>query len=204
MTECKEKIMKKLQYTLCFQEPLLGAIPKNPEIYKQYIMKRAALEDEEIAKEVNSVESVEESGWTGFHWDDAGIFLFDYVVKGFLKDACGVLRRAQGTESIKLKAYKKVIDGLLFIAPRKLRLELPAGEEIGIVERPLRTSGPTGDRVALARSDSCPPGTKVSFDLVVLGEVGEKLLTEWFDYGALRGLGQWRNAGYGSFTYELR
>jgi hypothetical protein len=195
--------MKKHHFTLCFKEPLLGCTPKNQDIYKQYIMTRAALDDEQIAEEMNSVESMEEKGWTGFHQDEAGIFLFDYVIKGFLKDACGTLRRAKGTESMKLKAYKKVIDGLVFITPRKIRLELPEGGEIGVIERPLRTSGPTGDRVALARSDTCPAGTKITFDLTILGEVSEKLQTEWFDYGALRGLGQWRNAGYGSFTYEL-
>jgi hypothetical protein len=34
--------------------------------------------------------------------------------------------------------------------------------------------------------------------------VTKAVLKEWLDYGALRGLGQWRNAGYGAFTYEVQ
>ena len=26
---------------------------------------------------------------------------------------------------------------------------------------------------------------------------------EWLDYGALRGIGQWRNSGKGRYTYEI-
>jgi hypothetical protein len=57
--------------------------------------------------------------------------------------------------------------------------------------------------VALARSDTAPEGTVIEFDLIILGKVDKALLEEWFGYGRLRGLGQWRNAGYGSFEYEL-
>ena len=29
------------------------------------------------------------------------------------------------------------------------------------------------------------------------------LLEEWLTYGSDRGLGQWRNGGYGAFRYEI-
>ena len=57
--------------------------------------------------------------------------------------------------------------------------------------------------MALARSDTAPVGSWIEFELWIMGAVPKTLLTEWFDYGALRGLGQWRNAGYGTFTYEM-
>jgi len=47
-------------------------------------------------------------------------------------------------------------------------------------------------------------GTAMAFTVQVLGGVSESLLREWLDYGALRGLGQWRNASYGRFTYTLK
>jgi hypothetical protein len=55
----------------------------------------------------------------------------------------------------------------------------------------------------LARSDSAPAGTSIEFNLLILGGVSHKLLIEWLEYGKLRGLGQWRNAGWGRFSYEL-
>jgi hypothetical protein len=95
------------------------------------------------------------------------------VIKGFFKDACGMLRRVKGSGSSKLRAYKKEIDGLVFVTPRQIPLVLPEGAELGLLERP-----------------------------VLGGGIGDDLLREWFNYGALRGLGQWRNASYGRFEWE--
>ena len=33
--------------------------------------------------------------------------------------------------------------------------------------------------------------------------VPREAVIEWLDYGKRRGLGQWRNGGWGAFTYEL-
>lgn len=196
--------MERYAVTLTFTEPILGTVPKDPDVYAKYIQGVAAnLGDEEAAQELETVEASEEKGWTGFHMLNGAPILYDYVIKGFFKDACGMLRRAEGTESKGLTAYKKVVDGLVFITPRQIPLELPGGAEMGALERPLRAQTAQGERVALARSDTCPPGTMLSFTVTVLGQVSEALLTEWFDYGALRGLGQWRNASYGRFVYEM-
>lgn len=195
--------MDKYHVRLTLEEDILGTVPKDKDVYAAYIATRAALDDETLAEELASVETIEEKGWTGFHTEDGKPFLYDYVIKGFCKDACGMLRRVKGTESKKLTAYRKVIDGLVFPTPRKIRLVLPEGTKLGICERPLRAQTAQGERVALARSDTCPPGTVIEFDLVILGGVSEALLREWLDYGALRGLGQWRNSGKGRFGYEL-
>lgn len=195
--------MNQYRITLTFTEPLLGTVPKDPEIYSSHVMSKAALSDEQIAEELRSIEVVEEKGWTGFHQDDGHPFLYDYVLKGFLKDACGMLRRATGTRSSKLNAYKKVIDGLVFVEPRKIPLELK-DQKLGVLERPLRAQTAQGERVALARSDYAPAGTEITFELTILGQVPMTLLEEWLDYGKLRGLGQWRNGGYGAFVYTIQ
>ena len=89
-----------------------------------------------------------------------------------------MLRRGKGTRSSKIRAYKKNIDGLVFIRPRKVFYRLQDGAEIGMIERPLRASTAQGERVALARSDSLPAGTEMEFEIHVIpnSSVGEKEL----------------------------
>jgi len=202
--------MDKYKIEVTFTEQVLGAIPKDKDTYMRYVIGRAKKEgveltEEQIKQEANTVEEMEETGWTGFHTKDGEPFEYDYVWLGFFKDACGMLRRGDDTLSAKIRAYKKNIDGLVFIKPRQIFYEMPDGTEMGIIERPLRASTPQGERVALARSDTLPVGTKMSFEVWIIpnSDVDEEVLREWLDYGALRGLRQWRNAGYGTFTYEL-
>ena len=194
--------MKTYHVVLTFNEPLLGAVPKNKELYADFIAKKAP-PGQKTDDEVASVEEMDEKGRTGFHEDEDGApILYDYVVKGFFKDACGMLRRVTGSRSAALKAHKKVIDGLVFIAPRQIPIDLNGGE-LFVLERPLRAQTAQGERVALAVSDAAPAGSSIEFDVVLLGGVTKALLKDWLDYGSLRGLGQWRNAGYGRFTYQL-
>ena len=195
--------MDRYHVKLIFTEPLLGTVPKDPDVYSTHIMSKAALTDEQVAEELASVEHSEEKGWTGFHKTDAGHpFLYDYVIKGFFKDACSMLRRSTDFKSSRLTAHKKIIDGLVFVLPRKIQLELN-GRDLSVLERPLRAQTAQGERVALARSDIALAGTTIDFSLKILGSVKQGLLEEWFGYGSFRGLGQWRNAGYGRFDYTL-
>ncbi len=206
--------MDKYAVKLTLTEPMLGTVPKDPEIYAAYVQTKAIREakktgieltDEQLQQEVASVTEagLEEKGWTGFHEVDGNPILYDYVCKGFLKEACGILRRVSESRSSKLSAYKKVVDGMVFIKPRQITIGLPWGTELGVLERPLRAQTAQGERVALARSDTAPIGTMIEFEVQVLGVVTKALLEDWFDYGQFKGLGQWRNGGYGRFTYEL-
>lgn len=195
--------MDTFKIRITFTEPLLGAVPKDPDVYASYIATQAALTDEAIAEELATVEAIEEKGWTGFHMLDGTPILYDYVIKGFFKDACGMLRRVPGTKSAgaAMKAYKKIIDGLVFVTPRQIVLE-PSGD-CYLMERPLRAQTAQGERVTLARSDAYPAGTAFTFVVTLLGGADEATLREWLDYGALRGFGQWRNGGYGRFSYSI-
>jgi hypothetical protein len=187
----------KVQVT--FTAPLLGAVTKNKQIYTDYQASKAPeLPEDEIETVPDG-----EKGTTGFHEIDGSPILYDYVVKGFFKDACGMLRRDKTSESFKLKAYKKIIDGLVFVTPRQIPIVLPDGEGLSVLERPLRASTAQGERIALARSDTAPIGTMFEFTLEILGPDITAALVEWLDYGRLRGFGQWRNSGYGRFTYEI-
>jgi hypothetical protein len=123
-------------------------------------------------------------------------------VKGFFKDACYMLRKIEGSKSKKLTTYKKEIDGLIFPEPRNITLELPDGEEVRILQRPLRAQTAQGERVALAASEMLPAGTTCDFRVVMMDDRKALMdaVAEWFGYGRYRGIGQWRNAGYGAFV----
>ena len=131
----------------------------------------------------------------------------DEMVK--IKSACGFLRKVKGTKSEKIKAYKKIIDGLIKVYPDKsdssgryLTLHLPEGTEIGNCQRPLRAQTMQGERVALANSETVPAGTWFECDVCVWDDNLWDTVEEWLDYGEFNGLGQWRSSGKGSFKWE--
>jgi hypothetical protein len=189
---------KTLHFVLEFQEELLGTASANPEVHREFIASKAPnaqSTEEEVA--ALGVEGVVEKGMTIFHKHEGKPFIFDYVIKGFCKDACSMLSRVPGTLSSKLKAHKKVIDGLIFPQPRRIMLQLPKGGAIGNNQRPLRAQTAQGERIALANSETVPAGTRIAFEMYLLDEGLESLVLEWFEYAKLRGFGAWRNASHG-------
>ena len=196
--------MKKLKCKVTYIEPLLGTASANPELHSAYIASKApdaaSIEDEVAAI---GAEAVEERAMTVFpRMDDGTPFTYDYQWKGFFKESCAMLRRADGYRSKKLTAFKKVIDGLVFVTPRKIALVLPEGAEVSEMQRPLRASTPQGERVALAHSEVVPEGTTQTLTIQILKDDLEPLVREWMEYGELHGTGQWRNASWGRFETE--
>ena len=159
-------------------------------IREEYIASKAPdakSREEEIAA-LGVAEVVEKSMTVFPTLEDGTPFLWDYQVKGFFKDACGVLKKVSGTASSKIKAYKKEIDGLVFVEERKIPYEFKGG--MGECQRPLRASTPQGERVALAHSETVPAGATVEFTIVILKDDMETAVREWLDYGRLRGICQ--------------
>ena len=196
--------MKTLHVEVEFLEELLGTASANPDIHKEFIASQAPdapSRKEEVA--AIGPEAVEEKAMTIFPKEDGEPFTWDYQWKGYFKDSCGMLRRADKTKSAKLKAYKKEIDGLIFVKPRKIPLVLPEGGTIGECQRPLRASTAQGERIALAHSETVPAGTKQAFDVVLLRDDLEDLVREWLEYGRYHGTGQWRNSGKGRFVCTI-
>lgn len=192
--------MKTIKVRLQFNEELLGTASANPEIHSDYIASLAP-DAESRAEEVASVGAAEvaEKAMTIFPRNENGQpILFDYQIKGFFKDSCGVLRKVKGTKSEKIKAYKKEIDGLVFVSPRMIVLNMPG--EMGNCQRPLRASTAQGERIALANSEAAPAGTWIEFDVKCYTDTMHDAVYEWLDYGEDRGIGQWRNSGKGRFT----
>lgn len=211
--------MKVIRARLKFFEPIMGTAPLEEEIYKDYIASKAdpPLEKEKLDDETDTLPDEDDQplrGKTVFHrLEDDSPFIYDYQIKGFFKDACAMLSRIivkdeKGkkkkplNESGKLTAYKKVIDGLIFVFPRKIKIEMPDGVELRESCRPLRASTPKGERVALSYSEEISAGAYIDIEIKCLSDDLENAVREWLDYGELRGLGQWRNSGMGRFTWE--
>jgi hypothetical protein len=194
--------LKKLSIRLTFTEPLLGTVAMDKQLYSRYVASLAP--EKRTDDELETVPDLDDIS-RGFHRDDAGRpLVYDYVVKGFFKDALSMLKRDSTSPAAAVKAHKKVIDGMVFVEPRRIPLVLPPGGEITWLERPLRAQTAQGERIALARSECAPAGTSLAFAVVLLGtEFGRDLLEECLAYGSFRGLGQWRNASYGRFDYEI-
>lgn len=203
-----------MKVKITFLEPVLGTWPNNKNIAEEFIASKApdaSTVEEEIA--ALGIDAVTEKGKTVFPRNEAGEpVLYDYQVKGFFKDACGMLRRVGGKDektgkkkaanlSGKLTAYKSVIDGLIFVQPRMIPIQVNG--EIGDCQRPLRAQTMQGERVSLANSEEIPEGSSAEFEVICLEKDHEAVVQEWLDYGILRGIGQWRNSGKGRFTYEI-
>jgi hypothetical protein len=60
-----------------------------------------------------------------------------------------------------------------------------------------------GERVALAESEQIGAGATVEFEIRMLADNLRDTIVQALDYGALKGLGQWRNGGFGKFTYQI-
>lgn len=203
---------EKMKIRITFLEESLGTSSSNPDIHREFIASKSedALKIEEEVKAL-SVDGVVDKAMTVFPRKDGCPAVWDYQIKGYFKSCCGMLARAKGTLSSGLTAYKKIIDGLIFVSPRLIKLNLPAGGVVGECQRPLRAQTAQGERVALAHSETVPAGTTLEFEVrwfVLKGAKKKgspdlaKCIREWLDYGVLRGFSQWTNSGKGRFEWE--
>jgi hypothetical protein len=192
--------VRKAKVTIRLMEDLLGTVPMNKDVYATYIeSKRPAPPEGEnhVDAETETVtEDLETRGWTSFHQDDEGVFLYDYVVKGFIKNAANVLK-----DQLAIKNLRSKLTDNIFVFPRRLHL----GKEMpdGLLERPLRGMTAQGPRVSLARSSTVNAGTEISFEIRMIPhkekEINWQLIRDLLEYGQYSGLGQFRNGGYGRF-----
>lgn len=200
--------MKEIKVKITFEERCLGTANNNKEIHEEFIASKAPdaiSREEEIA--AIGVDEVIEKGTTVFpRNEDGGPIFWDYQIKGFLKEACASLQRCKkesfATATNKIKAYKKVIDKNIFIEPRAIDIDMKGGV-ITHLQRPLRGQTAQGERVSLANSEVVPEGSEIICYIVSLNDDLEAAIIEWLDFGYFSGIGQWRNASFGRFDYEI-
>lgn len=195
-------------YRLTGLTPILGSAPASKAIRTQYIASKAPT-DELRAEEEAAPFDLDEKGLTVFNRDSRDqLCLMGYQIKGFLKAALLALKA-----QCKIAAPKSKIDNLVFVEPRYIPLTRegkPLREEDDVLERPLRAQTMQGERVTLAASELVEDPWQITIEVSMVPSAGtarSEALT-WdaletaLDYGAYHGLGQWRNADYGRFTWE--
>ena len=118
--------MTEIRVRVTTTEEMLGTASANPDIHEEFIASKAPdakSTEEEIA--AIGVEEAFEKQMTVFPRVDGNPIMWDYQWKGFFKDTCSALRKItgeHGTESSKIKAFKKEIDGLIFVFPRAIQI----------------------------------------------------------------------------------
>lgn len=204
--------MKEMKVRITFTEPVLGTKPSDPEIHSHFVASKAP-DAKTMAEEVAALgaEAVEEKGKTVFpKMEDGTPFLWDYQLKGFLKEAARTMKKVTGSKTSKATAYIKTVDNFVFVfgpykdRERVLPLYTPVDLDLLATDcqRPLRAQTPQGERIALAHSEEAPAGTYFECTIMCLRDADEPLVREWLDYGRFKGMGQWRNAGFGRIKWE--
>lgn len=183
-----------------FTTSVLGTQPQK-DVATEFITSKAAdpVTGELPEDELETLSVALEKGTTAFHKLNGKPIMYDYQVRGFLKEAGRVLNGIRNVKNLRSK-----IDNLVFVYPRQIELHLPADGKVTFCERPLRAETAQGPRTGLARSEELPEGTWFECELKVYnGPISELLLRDLFDYGADKGFLQWRNGGHGRFEYAL-
>lgn len=187
-------------------EDMLGTACANKDVHEEFIASKSA-DAKKIKEELKALhtEKLFEKSVTVFPRDEDGMpVMFDYQFKGFIKEAVGVLIELSNKETrvgkTKLSKYthKRIVDNFIFVEPRVIRLA-PVGE---VCTRPLRADTMKGERVSLASSETVPAGTEFEVEIKTLCQALDDLVVKCLDYGALKGIGQWRNSGKGRFSWE--
>ena len=189
---------------------ILGSVPLNKDVYSKFIATKAReVERQRADSDVDNVMDMPEEKATGFYRNaDGEIILKGYQVKGFLKEAAKVLK-----DQLNLKSYLSKMDNFVFIKEAEIPV-IKDGHTItetdGFLERPLRADTAQGPRTSLAKSEQITAGWELTVTIRVVknektsksAEISMETVEKLLAYGELKGLLQWRNAGYGSFTYE--
>ena len=125
-----------------------------------------------------------------------------------------------GNASVKfnLTNHKKIVDGEVFVHPRKICLNIPETSvdvdgisevesfnedgTLKTLQRSLRTSGPSGERVAIASSEMVPKGTSMKLTISVTDKRLWPAVESALNYGLYHGFSGWRNSGLGIFRWR--
>lgn len=164
-----------MKVRLTLTEDMLGTASANPEIHKEYIASKApdakSREDEVAAI---GVEASIEKAMTVFPRNAEGKpILWDYQVKGFIKEATGIMIDLMGSEvkvgKTKLSKFthKRLVDNFVFVGPREIVI---CGALTAPCTRPLRAETLQGDRVALCTSEAIAAGATIDCEIRCLVE----------------------------------
>lgn len=201
-----------MKVELEFTQPLLGTLAGDPKVATEFILSKNPNNNKDEQECMPDQEALEKSSTVFPRTPEGRVLIWDYQIKGFFKSACEAVITSEKYTKEKLKKhrltmylYKKTIDKLVFVNPRRILIELPKeaiATNLDFLERPLRGETMRGERVCLARSEMIPAGAKVEFEVETLNPKLGEFVKEWLDYGRLMGMLQWRSGGMGRFIWS--
>lgn len=192
----------KMSVRITFEEDLLGSWPADPAVLTRFISSKAPDAILETEEGDTIPERNRESGLTVFPEDGEGVFLYNYMLKGFLKESGNILK-----DALKIKNLKHKIGNLVFVGPRRLAIYRDGGRIIecdDVLERPLRAETRMGPRVTLVGSEriAAPAYIDAAIELIPNKDVDMDVIRQLLEYGKFKGLGQWRSASFGVFSWQ--
>jgi hypothetical protein len=168
IAEMRDKVFTGVVYqtTIQIKEILLGGIPKNPDLIKDWLLRRAedkpvldkepitadALPTDEFIEQVQGevFEPTEEKGWTTFKADSLGIYIEERQIKAMLREG------AKQRTITKERGFRDALAHGLFTSPKRIRPTrngLPVIEPDGFYEAVAHVQTPQGPRSAIKRHD---------------------------------------------------
>ena len=204
---------QKRTYRLTGITPLLAGQPASEDLHTQFIKSKCP-PDTEDTNHIPTFEEEEAQRLTVFPvdpQDDSTPGLLAYQVKGFFKEALYNLQAQNHISNPKGKA-----DSFVFVEPEFILLYRD-GHVIEKAddrkERPLRTMYMGSELTSLTSSERILTPWTCEFTVQLVDSVKEKsrqksaflgweAIEDALDYGSLKGLLQWRNAGWGRFKWE--
>ena len=155
--------MKSKRIKITLIDEMLGTNPGNKEVHEKFINSKApdAETREQELEHLPAEEMVKNEMTVFYRTEDGNPAMACYHMYGFFKSACGFLKRVKGTKSEKIKAYKKIIDGLIKVYPdasdptgRYVELHMPDETKIGRNSQPKAQNG-------ASRPDSKPQARRM-------------------------------------------
>jgi hypothetical protein len=200
--------MSKLKFKIKLAQEILGSCNANPDLHREQVAGRS--KDAEKVKEEMAhlpAEELLDKATTVFSRDDDGSpIIWDFQIRGQLKEALGVLldlpdwkETSVGKTKISKYTHKRIVDNFIFVTPRRIKLCEPT--TLATFTRPLRGQTMQGERVALVTSEVVP-ASEFTIEVHTLHPVLDDLVRKCLAYGQWKGLGQFRNGGYGRFHAE--
>jgi hypothetical protein len=155
----------------------------------------------------------DEKGITCFFRNGEYACVGDHMIYGYMKAAAEAITRTRPLKKGVILHSASYTESIInqhvrckerFISYDKDIMRNEDGSPDYLV-RSLRVMTAKGPRVSIAKSEQVPERAKLEFTLRVLenSPLDEEAIRTIFDYGTIVGLGQWRNAGYGTFNAEV-
>lgn len=219
--------MRDYKVKLNFIRDILGSQPADDELKTKYIKAKmmtgrtgmsAEIAQERVKKEMSNLEkdedyqatidSIEDKGITVFYRNEDGKpSLCDVQLRGFFKDAFAfiakekkILTKKDGSNYSGDAKYRDWIGARIRFVQQYYPFPL---KEIDLYQRPLRAQTPTGPRVCIAGSERMKAPLSLDVSFVITDDVKDEWVVAVLDRGIFKGLGQFANSQWGSFTYEI-